>query len=86
MWSAGCELDLIVRRGRRLAFVEVKSKSGTGFGRPEAMVDGRKRQRLLRAADTWLARHPECRGLRVEFDVVAIDAEGLRRIPLGDPA
>jgi putative endonuclease len=84
-WSAGYELDLIVRRGRRLVFVEVKSKTGPRFGRPEEMVDARKRDRLYRAADVWLARHAECRGLTVGFDVIALDGEGLRRIPLGDP-
>jgi putative endonuclease len=86
VWAGGNELDLIVRRGRRLVFVEVKSKSGTGFGRPEAMVDARKHGRLLRAAEAWLARHPECRGLDVRLEVAAIDREGLRRVPLGDPA
>ena len=66
-------------------FVEVKSKSGPGFGRPEAMVDARKRQRLLRAAEAWLARNPTCRSLDVSFDVIAIDGDALRRVPLGDP-
>jgi putative endonuclease len=86
VWSAGYELDLIVRRGRRVVFVEVKSKAGRRFGRPEEMVDARKQRRLYRAAETWLARHRECRGLRVGFDVVAVDGDGLRRIPLGDPS
>ena len=85
VWSAGYELDLIVRRGRRLVFCEVKSKTGARFGIPEEMVDREKQRRLYRAADGWLARHPECRGLVVSFDVVAIDTRGLRCIPLGDP-
>ena len=33
-WLGGAELDLVVRRGRRLVFVEVKSKTGTRFGDP----------------------------------------------------
>ncbi len=37
-WVAGYELDLVVRRGRRLAFVEVKEKTGDGFGDPLEMV------------------------------------------------
>lgn len=85
VWCAGYELDLIVRRGRRLVFVEVKSKSGPRFGRPEEMVDRRKRQRLYRAAETWLARRSDCRGLTIAFEIVAVDADGLRRVPLGDP-
>ena len=84
-WVAGYELDLIVRRGRRLVFCEVKSKTGDGFGRPEEMVDREKRRRLVRAAEAWLARHPECRGLEMSFEVVAVHGAALGRIPLGDP-
>jgi putative endonuclease len=85
VWLAGCELDLIVRRGRRLVFVEVKSKSGPGFGAPEAMVDQSKQHRLVRAAETWLSRNRECRGLEISFEVAAVEGQGVRRVPLGDP-
>ena len=85
VWSAGYELDLIVRRGRRLVFVEVKSKSGTRFGSPEEMLDLQKRRRIVRAAESWLERHPETRALRVEYEVAAVDRDVLRRVPLGEP-
>jgi putative endonuclease len=85
VWVAGCELDLIVRRGRRLVFVEVKSKTAPGFGAPEAMVDVWKARRLRRAAEAWVGRRRDCHGLDVAFEVVAVDGEGLRRLPLGDP-
>jgi len=84
VWSAGYELDLIVRRGRRLVFVEVKSKSGTGFGRPEEMVDWRKRRRLVRAAETWLTHNRVDHGMRVDYEVAAIDSSRVRRIRIGD--
>jgi len=38
-WVAGYELDIIVRRGRRLIFCEVKEKLGLRFGDPIEMVD-----------------------------------------------
>jgi putative endonuclease len=82
VWVAGCEVDLIVRRGSRLVFVEVKSKSGRGFGFPEEMVDERKRRRLLHAAEAWLARNPACHGLLVSFEVASVEGERLRRVPL----
>ena len=85
VWTGGYELDLVVRRGRRLVFCEVKSKTGSRYGRPEAMVGREKQRRLLRAAEAWLAFHPECRGLAVSLHVVAVDHDGLRCIPLGDP-
>jgi putative endonuclease len=72
VWIGGYELDLIVRRGRRLAFVEVKAKSGPGLGDPLEMVTAEKQRRLRRTAEAWLAAHPECAGLEARFDVVAV--------------
>jgi putative endonuclease len=79
VWSGGYELDLIVRRGRRLVFCEVKGKSGTGYGDPLEMVDGEKLRRLHRAAETWLARNPSAAALEPCFEVVAVRPGGLER-------
>ena len=80
VWAGGYELDLIARRGRRLVFCEVKSKTGPRFGEPIAMVGPEKVRRIRRAAETWLAGRPELRGLEVSFDVVT-EADGrLRRV------
>ncbi|HET7758423.1 MAG TPA: YraN family protein [Gaiellaceae bacterium] len=72
VWVGGYELDLVVRRGRRLAFVEVKAKSGDRLGGPLEMVTPEKQRRLRRAAEAWLASRPECAGLECRFDVVAV--------------
>ena len=72
VWIGGYELDLVVRRGRRLAFVEVKAKSGDRLGDPLEMVTVEKQRRLRRAAEAWLAAHPERAGLEARFDVVAV--------------
>jgi putative endonuclease len=79
-WAAGYELDLVVRRGRRLIFCEVKEKAGTRYGDPLEMVDNEKQRRLRRAANGWLARHPETAGLRVSFDVIAVRSGRLERV------
>jgi putative endonuclease len=79
-WVAGYELDIVVRRGRRLIFCEVKEKRGERFGDPLDMVDDEKQRRLRRAADAWLARHPETAGLRVTFDVIAVRSGRLERV------
>ena len=50
------EIDLIVRRGDTLVFVEVKTRSGTAFGDPSEAVDRAKRRRLSRAACRYLQR------------------------------
>ncbi|HET7555374.1 MAG TPA: YraN family protein [Gaiellaceae bacterium] len=80
VWIGGYELDLVVRRGRRLAFVEVKAKSGDRLGDPLEMVTAEKQRRLRRAAEAWLAAHPECAGLEARFDVVAIRRDGVERL------
>ena len=80
VWVAGYELDIVVRRGRRLVFCEVKEKVGDHFGDPLEMVDEEKQRRLRWAADAWLERHPETEGLEVTFDVIALRNGRLERL------
>ena len=80
VWTGGNELDLVVRRGRRLAFVEVKAKSAGGRGDPLEMVSVEKQRRLRRAAEAWLAAHSEAAGLEARFEVVAIREGRLERV------
>lgn len=74
------ELDLIVRRGREIAFVEVKQRRGSGFGGAVAAVSAEKQRRVRDAAQAWLVRNPQPADVRVRFDVVALDGRRLRRI------
>lgn len=65
------ELDLVALDGRQVVFVEVKSRSGLGFGAPAEAVDTRKQARLARLAAVFLQE----RGWwerPVRFDVVAV--------------
>jgi putative endonuclease len=80
-WAGGNELDVVARRGRTLVFCEVKSKSGPRFGDPLEMVNAEKVRRVRHAASSWLAQHPECRGLRIRFDVVVERAGRLEHLP-----
>jgi putative endonuclease len=79
-WAGGYELDLVVRRGRALVFVEVKAKTDASFVDPVEMVGPEKQRRLRRAAESWLAAHPELDGLDVSFDVVAERGGRLERL------
>lgn len=78
--AGGNELDVVLRRGRRLVFCEVKAKAHDRFGDPFEMVGEEKRRRLRRAAEAWLAAHPELAGLEVRFDLVALRAGRLERL------
>jgi len=64
------ELDLVVRRGRTLAFVEVKARP-TLAGAAEA-IDRRQRARVERAAAAFLAHHPALAGLEMRFDAMLV--------------
>ncbi|HET7354025.1 MAG TPA: YraN family protein [Gaiellaceae bacterium] len=81
VWAGGNELDLIVRRGQNLRFVEVKEKKGSRFGDPLEMITAEKRRRLRRAAAAWLGGRPELAGLTVGFDVIAVRDGRVQRIP-----
>ncbi len=77
---ARVELDLVVRRGNELLFVEVKVKRGDDYGDPLEMVDARKLRRLRRAAETWLAIRPADRALDVAIEVIALRPTGIERV------
>jgi putative endonuclease len=65
------EVDLLVRRGDVLAFVEVKTRRSRDFGHPLEAVHHRKRMEVTRVARDWLSTHPQGRGI-VRFDAVAV--------------
>ena len=81
VWAGGNELDLIVRRGRTLRFVEVKAKQGSRFGDPLEMITPEKQRRLRRAAESWLGTRPELGQLAVGFDVIAVREGRVQRVP-----
>jgi putative endonuclease len=70
--AGGVELDLIVRRGRRLVFCEVKLKAGPRYGNPLDAVDARKRARLRRGAAAWLRANPRLTRLDACFEFAAV--------------
>ena len=78
-WAAGNEVDLVVRRGRQVVFCEVKQRGRTDFGAPVDRVDAEKQRRVRRAAEAWLAAHPELDGLDMSFEVVSVGPDGLQR-------
>ncbi|MGI4848449.1 MAG: YraN family protein [Janthinobacterium lividum] len=71
----GGEIDLVMRDGQMLVFVEVRRRAHTRFGGAAASVTRTKQARLVIAAQVYLQRFrvpPACR-----FDVVAIEGERL---------
>lgn len=67
------EVDLVMRQGAELVFVEVRYRARAEFGDGADSVDRRKQGRLCAAARDYLLRAPgELTDLGCRFDVVAI--------------
>jgi putative endonuclease len=64
------EIDIVVRRGRALVFVEVKARE-TLDDAAEA-VTLRQRRRIIAAAEAWLAKNPDDVLREIRFDVVLV--------------
>lgn len=69
----GGELDLIMRDGDTLVFVEVRQRADSRQGGAAASITPAKMGRLVHAAQVYLLRFPVTPPCR--FDVVAIDGE-----------
>jgi putative endonuclease len=80
--AGGYELDLVLRRGRRVLIVEVKEKGGPDFGHPLEMVHPEKARRVRAAASAWLGAHPELAGLEVGLEAAAVQGRRVERVPL----
>lgn len=66
------ELDLVAHRGDVLAFVEVKTRRGTGFGHPLEAITRRKRAEVETCARAWLRAHLTSSHLVRRFDAIAV--------------
>lgn len=68
------EIDLVMRDGDTLVFVEVRSRARRDFGGAAASVGWQKQQRVRRAAQAWLLRRYGNRWPACRFDVCAEEA------------
>ncbi len=71
------ELDLVMRDGDTVVFVEVRNRRYSQWGSAAESVDWRKQQKLIAAAQFYILSHPHLADSPCRFDVVAAD---------GDPA
>ncbi len=69
----GGELDLVMLDGDTVVFVEVRARRHSAWGGAVESVDGRKQQKLIIAASTFLQQQPRWAKHPCRFDVVAIN-------------
>ena len=65
------EIDLIVQRGKRVVFVEVKTRRSSKFGIPQAAVTPAKQKQISKIALSYLQTY-NLLDVPCQFDVVAI--------------
>lgn len=72
------ELDLVMLDGDILVFVEVKTRRGERAGRADDAITTGKAQRMLAAAEWFIADHPahHHRIWRCDLVAITIDAQG----------
>jgi len=68
------EIDLVVEGGGEVVFVEVKTRSGTGFGHPFEAITVAKLARLRRLAAAW-CEQADAWPDRIRIDAIAVIAE-----------
>ncbi|CAM5350492.1 YraN family protein [Rhodanobacter lindaniclasticus] len=75
------ELDLVMRDGDTVVFVEVRYRKSASHGDAAASVTTSKQAKLILAAQHWLAAHPQHARRPCRFDVVSYDgpADALQR-------
>ena len=79
-WRVGrIEIDLVVRRGKLVAFVEVKTRRGTAFGSPFEAVTGAKRREIVKASRAWVDRFGTSSDI-YRFDCIAIQNNKLTHL------
>ena len=88
---AAGEIDLVARRGRTLAIVEVKTRQSLAAGEGYEAVNRRKRERLVRLATQYAGHRDD---LHIRYDVLSLYWNGKRFVvsqfvdafrPVADP-
>lgn len=73
------EIDLVARDGDAIVFIEVKTRSGSGYGHPFEAITPVKLARMRRLAIAW-CEQSGAHATRIRIDAIAITA------PRSEPA
>ncbi len=66
------ELDLVMRDGDVIVFVEVKARHGSSAGRASESVSRAQSRRILNAGEWYMQTHPDTGDLFWRCDILAI--------------
>jgi putative endonuclease len=65
------EIDIVAKRGKVVAFIEVKARASHDLARDSVTV--LQRSRIARAAGAFVARRADCADCAARFDVMVVD-------------
>ena len=71
----GGEIDIIARDRNEVVFVEVRYRKSDHYGSAEESIDGRKQQRLIKAASHYLQEHNLWDKVPCRFDTICITVD-----------
>jgi putative endonuclease len=74
--TAQGEIDLVVRGGQELIFVEVKTRRGRELGTPEEGLTRYKADKLMLLAQQYVAQHNLDVDWRIDLVAVELDGRG----------
>ena len=66
------EIDLVVRDGESVVFVEVKTWDRNNTADLEYSINSLKKRRIIRTSRLFLSTHPDLLTSRIRFDVVLV--------------
>ena len=67
------EIDLIVKQGNALIFVEVKARAKTEYGNAVEVITLAKQRKILKTALTFLQEHADFQDFYYRFDAICFD-------------
>lgn len=70
------EIDLIMKKGKFICFIEVKMRNNHSIASPAEFVDSTKQEKIFKTASIYLQKNPV--DLQPRFDVVEVFAENNR--------
>jgi putative endonuclease len=71
------EIDLIMRHGEVLVFIEVRERKNSRYGGAAASVTRQKQEKIIATAQHFLQHQPEFHHAPARFDVLALNPGSL---------
>ena len=74
------EIDIVAKKKDYLVFIEVRTKTGAGYGSPEESITSAKKEKLIASALSYIDTHNNLPSYwRIDFVAVELDDNGKAR-------